>query len=143
VAGLAAQLGFISGALKAYYDSLPAFPGLGKDNFIEALVNGQTGPLGYDPVGLNNSAIQVSNSIGGYVATHIYGWTEFNVDRDSKALTVTTYGIPSYTYAELHTNTAAVTGRQPTVWQRFQVQPVIGADYGHGCDGDDHEGDDD
>ncbi len=126
VADLAAQLGFITGPQKAYYDSLPTYPGLGKDNFIESLVNGQTSQLGYDPVGLNNSNIQVSNSIGGYVATHIYGWTEFNVDRDSKALTITTYGIPSYTYAELHANTAAVTGRQPTVWQQFQVQPVIG-----------------
>jgi 3-phytase/alkaline phosphatase D len=141
VAGLAAQLGFISPAQKAYYDSLPAFPGLGKDNFIEALVNGQTTPLGYDPVGLASSPIQVTKSTGGYVATHIFGWTEFNVDRDSKALTVTTYGVPSYTYDQLQANTAAVVGQQPTVWQTFSVQPVIGADFGRRCDsGEDDEG---
>jgi len=141
VAGLAAQLGFITPLQKAYYDSLPAYPGLGKDNFIEQLVNGQVTQLGYDPVGLNNSNIQVSSSAGGYVATHIYGWTEFNVDRDSKALTVTTYGIPSYTYDQLQANTAAVVGQQPAVWQTFSVQPVIGADFGKRCGGgDDDEG---
>jgi 3-phytase/alkaline phosphatase D len=139
VAGLAAQLGFISPPQKAYYDSLPAFPGLGKDNFIESLVNGQIAPLGYDPVGLTNSPIQVTSSTGGYVATHIYGWTEFQVDRDSKALTVTTYGIPSYTYDQLHANPAAVTGLQPAVWQKFEVAPVIGADFGRSCDADEDE----
>jgi len=144
VAGLAAQLGFITPLQKAYYDSLPAYPGLGKDNFIEQLVNGQVTQLGYDPVGLNNSNIQVSSSAGGYVATHIYGWTEFNVDRDSKSLTVTTYGIPSYTYDQLQANTAAVVGSQPAVWQSFSVLPVIGPDFGRSCRGgdDDHEGDD-
>jgi 3-phytase/alkaline phosphatase D len=136
VADLAAQLGFISPAQKAYYDSLPAYPGLGKDNFIEALVNGQTAQFGYDPVGLTNSPIQVSNSVGGYVATHIYGWTEFNVDHDSKALTITTYGIPSYTYDELNANTSAVVDQQPTVWQTFSVLPVIGPDFASDCDVD-------
>jgi hypothetical protein len=139
VAGLAAQLGFITGPQKAYYDSLPTYPGLGKDNFIEALVNGQTGQLGYDPVGLTNSPIQVSSSTGGYVATHIYGWTEFNVDRNSKALTVTTYGIPSYTYAQLYANPAAVVALQPSVWQSFSVLPVIGPDFGKSCRGDDDD----
>jgi alkaline phosphatase D len=143
VADLAAQLGFISPAQKAFYDSLPAFPGLGKDNFIEGLVNGQTAPLGYDPVGLTNSPIQVTNSVGGYVATHVYGWTEFNVDRDSKALTVTTYGIPSYSYDQLQANTAAVVGQQPAVWQTFSVQPVIAADFGKRCErGEDDEDED-
>ena len=139
VAGLAAQLGFISAAQKAYYDSLPALPGLDKDNFIETLINGQTAPLGYDPMGLTNSPIQVTNSAGGYVATHVYGWTEFNVDRDSKALTVTTYGIPPYTYDQLQANTAAVVSQQPTVWQTFSVQPVIGADFGKRCDREEDE----
>lgn len=142
VTGLAAQLGFISPAQKAYYDSLPAFPGLGKDNFVETLINGQTTTLGYDPVGLTNSPIQVTNSVGGYVATHVYGWTEFNVDRDSKALTITTYGIPPYTYDQLQANPAAVVGQQPTVWQTFSVQPVIGADFGGLCasaEGDEDE----
>jgi len=142
VAGLAAQLGFISPAEKAFYDSLPALPGLGKDNFIESLINGQTKPLGYDPMGLTNSPIQVTNSVGGYVATHVYGWTEFNIDRDSKALTVTTYGIPPYTYDQLQANTAAVVGQQPTVWQTFSVQPVIGADFGKRCDRDEDEHED-
>jgi MFS-type transporter involved in bile tolerance (Atg22 family) len=112
---------------------------LGKDNFIETLINGQIAPLGYDPMGLTNSPIQVTNSVGGYVATHVYGWTEFNVDRHSKALTVTTYGIPPYTYDQLQANTAAVVGQQPTVWQTFSVQPVIGADFGKRCDREEDE----
>ena len=133
VAAIAAELGFISPLQKAYYDSLPAYPGLGKDNFIEQLVNGQIVPLGYDPIGLINSNIQVLSSSGGYVATHVYGWTEFDIDRDSKALTITTYGIDSYTYEDLQSNRAAVIDRQPMVWQRFSVAPVVGAAAGVSC----------
>jgi 3-phytase/alkaline phosphatase D len=133
VVDLATQLGFLTAEERAAYYGLPAFPGLGKDNFIEQLVNGQIVPLGYDAMGLTGSNIQVSYSLGGYVATSIYGWTEFEVDRDSKALTITTYGIDAYTYDDLQTKRADVVAREPSVWQRFRVQPVIGPDYGKSC----------
>jgi len=133
VVDLAVQIGLISPGLKAYYDSLPTLPGLGKDNFIEGLVNQQMAPLGYDPLGLTNSSIQVSSSTGGYVATHIYGWTEFDIDRDSKALTVTTYGIDSYTYADLQADSTDVISRQPVVWQSFRIEPVIGSNSAGNC----------
>jgi 3-phytase/alkaline phosphatase D len=133
VVDLATQLGFLTAAQRAYYYSLPAYPGIGRDNFIEFLVDQQIVPLGYDPLGLVNSNIQVSYSMGGYVATNIYGWSEFEVDRDSKALTITTYGINSYTYDDLQTKRNEVVNRQPTVWQKFVVQPVIGSDTGKSC----------
>jgi 3-phytase/alkaline phosphatase D len=94
-------------------------------------------PLSYDPLDLTNSNIQVQSSTGGYVATHIYGWTEFDVDRATKELTVTTYGIPSYSYADLQANTAEVIGRQPTVWQRFTLAPSAVAETGRFCGADD------
>lgn len=133
VVDLAAGIGLLSPAAVGFYNSLPTLPGIGKDNFIEQLVNQQVVPLGYDPVGLTNSNIQVNSSFGGYVATHIYGWTEFDIDRDSKALTVTTYGIDSYTYDDLQANPAAVTSRQPVVWQRFEVAPVFDSESRRSC----------
>ena len=133
VVDLATQLGFLTPAQRAFYYSLPSFPGVGKDQFIETLVNGQVVPLGYDPVGLTNSSIQATLVTGGYVATSIYGWSEFEIDRDSKALTITTYGIDAYSYDDLQANRTAVVSRQPTVWQKFRVQPVIGSDTGKSC----------
>jgi len=83
--------------------------------------------------GLTNSSIQVSSSTGGYVATHIYGWTEFDIDRDSKALTVTTYGIDSYTFADPQADSTDVVSREPEVWQRLRVEPVIGFSSAGNC----------
>ncbi len=33
---------------------------------------------------------------GGWVSAHTYGWTQFDIDADTQALTVTIYGIPGY-----------------------------------------------
>jgi uncharacterized repeat protein (TIGR01451 family) len=128
VAKLGAALGVITPAEKAFYDSLPT---AGKDAFIKGAVDGGLQPLGYDPLGLDKNLTQANGLInakllqGDYVATHVYGWTEFDIDQKTQKLTVTTYGIDPYTRAELEANPAAVTSRQPKVVSQFEVAASV------------------
>jgi phosphodiesterase/alkaline phosphatase D-like protein/predicted AlkP superfamily pyrophosphatase or phosphodiesterase len=127
VAQFGAALGIITPAQKATYDSLsPA----GKNAFIKGVVDGGLAPLGYDPLGLDKNLAQANGLInakllqGDYVATETYGWTEFNIDKDTQKLTVTTYGIDPYTRAELEANPTAITSRTPKVVSQFEVTPT-------------------
>ena len=128
VAELALAVGLITPAQKATYDALPD---VGKEAFITQIVNGGLTPLGYDPVGLDNNLPQANGLInakllkGGYTATNSYGWTEFNIDKDTQKLTVTTYGIKPYTRAELEANPAEVTNRKPEIVSQFEVTPTV------------------
>jgi myo-inositol-hexaphosphate 3-phosphohydrolase len=133
VAELALGVGLLTPAQKAFYDSLPVANDADnisndKDDFIKSIVDGGLSPLGYDPVGLNNNLPQANGLIkakllqGDYVATQTYGWTEFNIDPTTQKLTVTTYGIPFYTRAELEANPSAITSRQPKIVSQFEVE---------------------
>lgn len=73
-------------------------------------------PLGYDPLGLTNSDIQVSSSYG-YVATHIYGLTEFDIDRDSKALSPSSGSMPPGTVALVRASSSE--GRLESLSDKF------------------------
>jgi predicted extracellular nuclease/phosphodiesterase/alkaline phosphatase D-like protein len=127
VAELGAALGVITPTQKALYDSLPT---AGKDAFIKNVVDGGLQPLGYDPLGLDKNLAQANGLInakllqGDYVATHVYGWSEFNIDQQTQKLTVTTYGIEPYTRSELEANPAAITSRQPKIVSQFEVTPT-------------------
>ncbi len=126
VAQFGAALGIITPAQKATYDSLSA---AGKNAFIKNIVDGGLAPLGYDPLGLDKNLSQSNGLInakllqGDYVATETYGWTEFNIDKETQKLTVTTYGIEPYTRAELEANPTAITSRQPKIVSQFEVTP--------------------
>ncbi|PSB55649.1 hypothetical protein C7B77_14365 [Chamaesiphon polymorphus CCALA 037] len=126
VAQLGTALGVITPQQKALYDSLPT---PGKDTFIKGIVDGGLAPLGYDPLGLDKNLSQANGLInakllqGDYVATHVYGWTEFNIDKQTQKLTVTTYGIDPYTRAELEANPQAIIDRQPKIVSQFEVTP--------------------
>jgi phosphodiesterase/alkaline phosphatase D-like protein len=126
VAQLGTALGVITPQQKALYDSLPT---AGKDTFIKGIVDGGLQPLGYDPLGLDKNLSQANGLInakllqGDYVATHVYGWTEFNIDKQTQKLTVTTYGIDPYTRAELEANPTAIIDRQPKIVSQFEVTP--------------------
>ena len=128
VAELGAALGVITPQQKAFYDSLPT---AGKDAFIKQIVDGGLQPLGYDPVGLDknlaiaNGKIDATLLVGDYVATHVYGWTQFDVDATTQKLTVTTYGIPYYTAEDVLANPAAITSLTPTVVSQFEVNPTF------------------
>ncbi|WP_016951595.1 phytase [Anabaena sp. PCC 7108] len=121
---------------KAIYDSLPIANDADsivndKDDFIKSVIDGGLTPLGYDPVGLNNNLAVADGLIdatllqGDYVATHTYGWTEFDIDPITQKLTVTTYGIDAYTREELEANPDSVTNRQPQIVSQFEVNPTL------------------
>jgi phosphodiesterase/alkaline phosphatase D-like protein len=126
VVNLAAQLGLLTPAEVAFYNSLPVrndgddIPN-DKDDFLKLLVNRQVGPLGYDPIGLNGSTIPARLEVGDYIAVHTYGWTEFQIDQATRALRVTTYGIQSYTRVEMEAAPQSVTSREPVVVSQFSV----------------------
>lgn len=128
VAELGVAAGVITPQQKAIYDALPV---AGKDAFIKQVINSGLQPLGYDPVGLDanlaiaNDKIDAKLLQGDYVATHVYGWTQFDVDKDTQKLTVTTYGIAPYTEAELLANPTAITSRTPVVVSQFEVTPTV------------------
>jgi len=121
VMGLAFALGLVSEADYLQYLAAPTFV---QDAVIGAIVNTQLLALGYDPLGLEGSAIQASFVLGGPIATHVFGWTEFDVTPGSKQLTVTTYGIEPYTFADLLADPAAIVARTPTPVSQFVVSAV-------------------
>ena len=127
VVELAAGLGLISPAEEAFYDALPRFL---KDQFVEALVNSQIVPSGYDPHGLDDNLpmadglIHANLLFGDYIAVHSYGWTEFEIEAESQKLTVTTYGIDAYSEEELLADPTAILARSPEVVSRFEVTPA-------------------
>lgn len=108
---LGVDAGFLPPALLDLYNSLPvstdpdSIPN-DRDDLIKLLTNQQLTPFGYDPVGLNDNLpgadlVNATLLQGDYLATHVYGWTDFQVDALTQKLTVTTYGIPFYSLAEL------------------------------------------
>lgn len=124
-------------ALRAFYDSLPNAPDLDnevndKDDFVKQLVNGQLlAPLGYDPLGLDDNLPQTDGLIdatllqGDYFVGHSYSWSEFDINPISQKLTVTTYGIPSYTEAELLADPLTIVNLTPQVLSQFEVNAKI------------------
>ena len=120
-----AQLGLSTGAINAaqyaYYQSLP---NPGKDAFVASLLDNVISGYGYSPTGIQDPSIAATFEVGGAVAAHHYGWTEFDVDADTKALTVTTYGVDWYSPTEVSADPAAIIARPLTVRQRFTVSPA-------------------
>lgn len=125
---LLANSGLISAGDKAFYDSLPVANDLDdnvddKDDFVKQQLNGQLSLVGYDPIGLDGSPITAKLVQGDYLAGHTFGWTEFEVNPNTRTLLVTTYGILSYTQADLEANPGSITGRKPVVVSQFMVNP--------------------
>lgn len=126
VVNLAAQLGLLTPAEVGFYNSLPVrndgddIPN-DKDDFLKLLVNRQVASLGYDSLGLNGSTIPARLEVGDYIAVHTYGWTEFQIDQATSGLRVTTYGIQSYTRAEMEADPQSITSREPVVVSEFSV----------------------
>lgn len=137
VVALAAAGNLITPTTQALYASLPITGDLDslpndKDDFLKAFLNTQIlAPLGYDSVGLAGSSINATLLQGDYMAVHTFGWTEFDIDAATQALTVTTYGIEPYTAAQLSATPTAITSRVPAIVSQFRVQPM-GAATGNG-----------
>lgn len=119
---LARAVGVLTPEQQAFYQSLPR---IGKDRFVQDLVNSQVLPLGYDPIGLDGAPINAELLQGSYTAVHTFGWTEFDIEATSQTLTVTTYGIDSYTREGLDERPNTILSRQPEIVSQFQVTPQI------------------
>ncbi|MEL6477965.1 MAG: phytase [Pseudomonadota bacterium] len=128
----AAGLGLISPEELAIINSLPIAPdGDGipndRDDVVRDLFNDVTlTPLGLDPLGLDDN-LEIADGLidaellqGGWVSSFTFGWTEFEIDADTQALTVTTYGIESYSPEEA--GSAEVLAREPEIVSQFVVQ---------------------
>ncbi len=116
---LAVTTKLMSSAQKALYDPLPI---AAKDKLVEAVVNMAITRFHYDPIGLDNSGIDATLLKGGYTATHVYGWTEFDIDAETQDLLVTTYGIPWYTEAQLNANPDKILALTPQIVSQFRVK---------------------
>jgi phosphodiesterase/alkaline phosphatase D-like protein len=126
VVQLAGQAGLLTPQQVGFYNLLPlSFDSDSavndKDDFVKSLVDQQVATFGYDTIGLAGSSIPATLLQGDYVSMHTYGWTEFDIDKRTQKLTITTYGIPYYTEAELNANPAAVTARNPEVVSQIGV----------------------
>ncbi len=131
VAQLAAAVGLLTPQQKAIYDTLPSIAA--KDSFIKSVTNGALTPLGYDPLGLDdnlasaNGKIQAELLQGDYVATHTFGWTEFEIDQVTQQLLVTTYGIPAYNVGDIANDLTGIVSQFRVTLASVQPVPVPGA----------------
>jgi phosphodiesterase/alkaline phosphatase D-like protein len=129
------DLGMVSKADQEHYRSLPMRPDPDdlpndRDDYVKALVNQQLARFGFNPIGLadaapgvapGGAAIDAHLLQGDYMVGHVYGWSEFDVDATTQALTVTTYGIPAYVASQMEQNSAAILAQTPQVVGRFVV----------------------
>ncbi|MDJ0678707.1 MAG: phytase [Xenococcaceae cyanobacterium MO_167.B52] len=123
--------------LQALYDSLPIAPDPDnipndKDDLVKQAINDTLlTPLGFDPIGLDSNLPQAEGLIdaellqGDYYVGHSYSWTEFDIDADTQQLRVTTYGVDSYSEAEILANPNAINDLTPIVLSEFVVNPTI------------------
>jgi phosphodiesterase/alkaline phosphatase D-like protein len=134
---LASAAGLLSPSQLATYNFLLAnklYPhlesfvhGLLDNFFAQANATLAATPFGanfYDPIGLTGSNIPHSLLAGGWTATHTYGWTEFEIDPVTQALTVTTWGVPSYDFTTLSNDPAAIAALTPQIVSQFRVAAV-------------------
>jgi hypothetical protein len=121
------QLGLLTEADEAHFWSLPVRTDAheqidDRDDFIRDLLNRQMARFGYNPIGLDDAPFEVELLEGDYMAGQSYGWTEFEIDAATQALTVTTYGIAPYRAEDVEAQAQEVLARTPAVVSRFVVQ---------------------
>ncbi len=116
----AVSAGIIGEELRAFYESLSTPL---KDLFVRLAIDFGLDFYGYDRLGLSGSTVDATLLTGSYVATHVFGWTELEVDAATQRLTVTVYGVAPYTKTDIETHPSAVVARSPVVVTRFVVTP--------------------
>ncbi|MGE3163896.1 MAG: alkaline phosphatase D family protein [Planctomycetota bacterium] len=120
VVEIAAAAGLVTPDQLAFYNSLPTMDA--RDSFVQTLVNGQLAVFGISPLGFSGSLVNFTLELGSFFRGHAFGWTEFDIDADTSALSVTIYGLDAYTEAEIVSD-PTVLDRQPEVLTRFVVTP--------------------
>ncbi len=106
---------------RASFDSLPMTV---KNAAMQSLMDSTLTPLGYTPIGLqDNNRINAKLVKGSNTALFSFGWSKFDINPKTNALTITTYGIDPYTAQNLADNSAEVKSRKPEILSRLQVIP--------------------
>lgn len=127
VVSLAQAAGLLTSPQAAFYNAQNR---VGKDEFVRALINQLITPLGYPSLGLGGIANIAITAGTNDISLHTYGWTEFEINANTQALTVTTYGIDYYSLSELNAQTAngstptGIINRTPVVVSQFVVTPL-------------------
>ncbi len=126
---LATGLGLLTPPQRDFYASLPVAGDADtipndKDDFVRGLIDPQLAPLGYDTLGLAGAPVPATLQDGDYIAAHTYGWTEFEIDKVTLELTVTTYGVAPYSFADLASRGPEIAARAPAVVSRFKVDAL-------------------
>jgi 3-phytase/alkaline phosphatase D len=116
----AVSAGVFDEGLKAFYESLTTPL---KDLFVELAFDIGLALYGHQGLGLFGSTLNATLVAGSYVAAHVYGWTELEIDARTQKLTVTVYGVEPYTADEVESDPDAVLARSPAVVSRFVVTP--------------------
>ncbi len=131
----AAAADLLSDEELAFIETLPTAPDLDdvvddRDDFLEDALNDLALiPAGLDPLGLDNNLPQAEGLIdaeliaGDYVSAFTFGWTEFDIDPETQALTVTTFGIEPYDQEQIAEYPASVLESEPFIASQFVVQP--------------------
>ncbi len=117
---IAAQNDLITPQLRALFNTLPL---RARDTLLTGFVNQQLAEQGYNPVGLAGGVLDADLRQGSYLVAQTFGWTEFEIEAVTQALTVTTYGIPGYTREAMQANSAALIAQTPSIYSQFVVQP--------------------
>ncbi len=93
-----------------------------KNQYVREVVDARLTPLGFDPIGLEDSDIDATLLQGEYIAAHNYGWSEFEIEPLTQTLTVTTYGVEPYTQSDLPAN-PEIARQQPEIRNQFAIAP--------------------
>lgn len=94
----------------------------GREAIMEGLLNAQIVPLGYPAIGLDDAEeIDAELLKGRWLQTSTFGWSEFEIDADTQALTITTYGMEPYSPADAAEGAHLDT--EPVILQQFVVRP--------------------
>ncbi|MEM7642888.1 MAG: choice-of-anchor I family protein [Pseudomonadota bacterium] len=131
----AAGAGLFSDEQLALLETLPVAPDADdiiddRDDFLTAALEDLVlNPFGLDPLGLEDNLpgaeglFDVELLAGDYVTAFNFGWTEFDVDPETQALTVTTFGVPPYVQADLAEDPEAILALEPQIVSQFVVNP--------------------
>ncbi|MCK6578625.1 MAG: alkaline phosphatase D family protein [Anaerolineae bacterium] len=96
----------------------------GKDEVLESLFNTFVLTLqGYDTLGLDAERVRVVSVEGTNVVGHTFGWTLFEIAPETGRLTITTYGVPAYSFERLQEIPDAVLALEPEVRSRLVIDP--------------------
>lgn len=122
--------GLLPAEAEAEYLAMPRFE---KNAFVKQLLddmlaaglsNGSED--GYDPLGLEDSGLQVSSVTGteAWISAHSFGWTEFSIHPETRNLLVNHHIVDPYTEADVTADPDAVAALEPGIVGQFQVTPV-------------------